>query len=71
MNDWKKKWRNKTYKMQAPFFKLVSQADKITVQLLSLNTDLPTLHVPSRELGRNCLQPRLYLIEQLPQETQG
>ena len=47
--------------MQAPFFKLVSQADKITVRLLFLNTDLPTLHVSGRELVRNCLKPRLNL----------
>lgn len=34
MNYLKKKWRNETYTLQAPFLKLWGQADKITVKLL-------------------------------------
>ena len=59
MNYQKKKWRNETYTIQAPFFKLLGQADKITVKLLwnFLNVDFLTLHLPGCELVRTVLIP--------------
>lgn len=56
--------------MQAPFFKPVSQADKITVKLLFLNTDPSQLYMYLVANQKNCLKPRLNL-NRLPKRLKG